>query len=145
MRSGSFDFVEYASQVRHDYHAQLDRCAGSHAASLVERGDHAGQGIVLAKEKNGVLAVEIIVKICWRKGGCGCDVAHAGLREPPYAKLSARGAQDLHTPRQIAPLEKAVTLIVRSEVCQLYSPLPKRRYSPQRRSTSLVSLLCLSI
>src|SRR5260370_39425763 len=140
MRSGSFHFVEYASQVRHDYHAQLDRCAGSHTASLVERGDHAGQGIVLAKEKNVVLAVEIIVKICRRKGGGCCDVAHARLREPAHAKLPSPSAQDLQTPCQIAPLEKAVALIVCSAVWQLYSPLPKRRESLQHRSTLLVSL-----
>src|SRR6266851_7177672 len=127
VRGGSIDFVEYAPQVRRYYHAQLDRCAGSHAASLVKRGDHAVQGIVLAKEKNVLLTMEIVIKICRRKG-CGCrDVAHASLREPAHAKLSARGAQDLQTPRQIAPLEKTVALIVCSAVWQLHSPAQKRQ------------------
>src|SRR5258708_14685099 len=74
-RTGSFDFVEYASQVRHDYHAQLDRCPGSHTASLVERVDPAVQGIVLTTEETIVLALAAIVRVCGRKGG-GCrDVA----------------------------------------------------------------------
>src|SRR5712692_611688 len=97
MRRGPLDFVEDASQMRHDHHAQFYRRAGSHAASLVERRDHPIQGIVLAKEENVLLSPEVVVKICRRKGrGCR-NVAHAGLRETTRAKLSPRGAQDLQS------------------------------------------------
>src|SRR5260370_30824899 len=111
MRSGSLDFVEYASQVRHNNHAQLYRCTGSHSASIVECGNQAVQRIVLAKEKNVVLAAEVVVKICRRKRrGCR-DVAHPSLRESAYTELSSRGAQDLQAADKITPPQMAVPLI----------------------------------
>src|SRR2546427_9395342 len=38
-RGGSLDFVEDASQMRHDHHAHLCRCTSSHPASIVESRD----------------------------------------------------------------------------------------------------------
>src|SRR6266446_4793851 len=95
--------------MRRDHHAQLDGRAGSHTTGLIERGDHAIQGIVLAKKENVVFAPEVVVKICRRKGsGCG-NVAHAGIRKSAHAKFSSRGAQDVQAPRKIASLEVAVS------------------------------------
>src|SRR5438132_9954268 len=109
MRGGALDFVKYASQMRNDHHAQLDGRAGSHAASLIERGDHAIQRIVLAKEKNVVFAAEVVVKIGRRKSsGCG-NVTHAGLGKPAHAKFPPGRAQDFQAPRKVASLEKAVS------------------------------------
>src|SRR5260370_37460802 len=127
MRWGPFDFVEYTWQLGHDYRAQLCRGAGSHAASLVERSDHSIQGIVLTKEENFVLAAEVVVEICRGKGRRCRNVAHAGLRKPAHAKLSPRGAQDLHASRKIAPPEMAVTLTLHLVVGQLHSPALERR------------------
>jgi hypothetical protein len=82
----------------------------AHPAGLVERGNHTIQGIVLTEVQNLVLPREVVVEICRRKGGRGCDVAHTGLREPTDAKLFSRGAQDLQAPRKIAPPQMAIAL-----------------------------------
>src|SRR6266404_9934964 len=87
MRGGTLDFVEYASQMRNDHHAELRCCAGSHPASLVESRDHPIQGIVLTKKEDFVFSPEVVVKICRRKGRGCCNVAHAGLRKSAHAKL----------------------------------------------------------
>src|ERR1700674_3731493 len=108
--------------MRHDDRAQLYRCAGSHAARLVERRDHPVQRIVLAKKENVVLAAEVVVEICRRKGRGCCNVAHAGLRETAHAKLSTCGAQDLQPPCIVAPSEMATALTLRLAVWQLHSP-----------------------
>src|SRR6266576_284685 len=127
MRGGTLDFVEHASQMRHDYHAQLCRDAGSHPASLVERRDHPIQRIVLTKKEDFVFPPEVVVKICRRKGRCRRNIPHAGLREPAYPKLSPRGAQDFQTPRKIASLGMAIALTLRLDVGQLDSPALERK------------------
>src|SRR5438045_232985 len=74
MRCRTLDFIEYASQMRDNYHAQLDCRAGSHAASFLKCFDHAIQRIVLAEEENVVLASKVVVKICRRKRSSGGNV-----------------------------------------------------------------------
>src|SRR6266446_10215695 len=88
MRGGSLDFVEDASQMRHDHHAHLCRCTSSHPASIVESRDHSIQGIVLTKKEDFVFSPEVVVKICRRKCRSCCNVAHAGFRKSAHAKLS---------------------------------------------------------
>src|SRR6266516_2346664 len=110
MRRGTLDFVEYAPQMGRNHQAQFRCRACSHLAGFVERSNHTIQGIVLAEVQNLVLPREVVVEICRRKGGRGCDVAHTGLREPTDAKLFSRGAQDLQAPRKIAPPQMAIAL-----------------------------------
>src|SRR5947208_14473757 len=116
MRCRTLDFIEYASQMRDNYHAQLDCRSGSHAASFVKCFDHAIQRIVLAEEENVVLASEVVVKICRGKRSSRGNVAHAGLGKSAHAKLFPRSAQDFQAPRKVAPSKMAVSLTrLRSE------------------------------
>src|SRR6266478_1938161 len=116
MRGGTLDFVEHASQMRNDHHAELRCCAGSHPASRVERRDHPIEGIVLTKKEDFAFPPEVVVKICRRKGRCRRNIPHAGFRKPAYPKLSPRGAQDFQTPRKIASLGMAIALTLGLEV-----------------------------
>src|SRR6266853_4160593 len=120
MCGGAFNLVEDAAQMRHDHHAHFYRGAGSHAAGLVERRNHAVQRIVLAKEENVVLAAEVIVEVSRRKcRGC-CDVTHTGLRKAADSKLSPRGSQNFEAPGKVAPSEMAVAPPFRLAVQRLH-------------------------
>src|SRR5258708_15559152 len=136
MRGGTFDFVEDASQVRHDDHAQLNRGARPLAANLVKRGDHAVQGGILAKEEKLVLALKIVVEICLGKTRGGGNVAHAGLREPANTELSSCSAQNFEAPRKIAPPDMAIASIVHLQFDNPFLQHPKNS-----KAAGLVRLL----
>src|SRR6266849_1736788 len=123
MSRGSFHFVEHAAQMRDDDKAQPRRGAGSHAASLFERGDHAVQGAVLAKEEDFVLSVEVVVEVARRKSGSLGDITHTGFRKATITKLSPCGAQDLQSPREIALSNPAVARVSVLPFWQCASPL----------------------
>src|SRR6266852_3343964 len=126
MRRRPFDLVEDASQMRHDDQAQLDRCTGSSAPDLVKSFDHTVQGIVLAKEEDVVLAVEIVIQIRRRKIRRGCNVAHAGLCESAHTELPSCSAQNLKSLLKIASSEAAIAPTLDLNVWQIHSSALER-------------------
>src|SRR5712675_1143699 len=105
MRGGAFDFVKDAMQMEGDYGAKFFRGGGSCAASSVEIGDQAIEGIVLAEEEDFVFAAEIVIEIGRGEvGGCG-DFAHSGFGVAADAEFASGGAQDVQPAGEIAALQ----------------------------------------
>jgi hypothetical protein len=65
----------------------------------------------LAKEKDFVLAPEIVVEVGRREGSGLRNVAHAGFRKSAYAELSACCSKDFKASRKVAAAQTAVTWI----------------------------------
>lgn len=106
MGGGTFYFVENAVQMKVDGCTEFfaGRLA-SGAASFFQVGDQAVEGVVLAEEKDFILAAEIVVEIGGGEVGGGGDFAHAGFAEAASAEFAAGGAEDLEAARQATALE----------------------------------------
>ena len=106
MGGGAFDFVEQAVQVEEDDCAKFFACGlRSHAASSLEIGDQAIEGVVLAEEEDFVFAAEIVIEVGRGEIGGSGDFAHAGFGEAPRAKFATGGAQNLEAASEVAALE----------------------------------------
>src|ERR1700738_4405190 len=105
MSGGAFNSVEDAVQVEEDDCAKFFACGlSSHAASVLEVGDQAIQGVVLAEEEDFVFAAEIVVEVGGGEIGGGGDFAHAGFGEAAGAKFAAGGAEDFEAAGEVAAL-----------------------------------------
>src|ERR1700681_4138663 len=96
------------------------------AASLLQSGEQAVQGAVLAEEKDFVFATKIVVEIGGGEVRGRGNVAHAGFKKTARAKLAAGCAQNLKPSRQMAPAQAAVTVKKRpwSQVHSFFVRLP---------------------
>src|SRR6267143_614557 len=89
MGGGALDFVEHAVQMEEDDCAEFFGCGSrSRAASFLEIGDQAIEGVVLAEEEDFVFASEIVVEVGGGEVSGGGDFAHAGFGEAAGADFA---------------------------------------------------------
>ena len=97
MRPGSFHFIDQAEDVGDREVSD----AGGEGSSIFpgesQRREQAIQRLVLAEEKQLLLAAEIVVQVPVRQVGGDGDLAHAGGGEAAGPKHARGGAHDLHT------------------------------------------------
>src|SRR5260221_7084262 len=106
MGGGALDFVEHAVQMEEDDCAEFFGCGSrSRAASFLEIGDQAIEGVVLAEEEDFVFASEIVVEVGSGEVSGGGDFAHAGFGEAAGAEFTAGGAQNFEAAGEGAALE----------------------------------------
>src|SRR5258708_39421916 len=105
MGGGALDFVEHAVQMEEDDCAEFFGCGSrSRAASFLEIGDQAIEGVVLAEEEDFVFASEIVVEVGSGEVSGGGDFAHAGFGEAAGAEFTAGGAQNFEAAGEVAAL-----------------------------------------
>src|SRR5260221_12656418 len=103
MGGGALDFVEHAVQMEEDDCAEFFGCGSrSRAASFLEIGDQAIEGVVLAEEEDFVFASEIVVEVGGGEVSGGGDFAHAGFGEAAGAEFASGGAQNFEGEGQVA-------------------------------------------
>src|SRR5260221_1498565 len=106
MGGGALDFVEHAVQMEEDDCAEFFGCGSrSRAASFLEIGDQAIEGVVLAEEEDFVFASEIVVEVGGGEVSGGGDFAHAGFGEAAGAEFASGGAQNFEAADEVAALE----------------------------------------
>src|SRR5258708_33133481 len=105
MGGGALDFVEHAVQMEEDDCAEFFGCGSrSRAASFLEIGDQAIEGVVLAEEEDFVFASEIVVEGGGGEVSGGGDFAHAGFGEAAGAEFSAGGGENFWGGGEVAAL-----------------------------------------
>src|SRR6267378_225766 len=124
MGGGALDFVEHAVQMEEDDCAEFFGCGSrSRAASFLEIGDQAIEGVVLAEEEDFVFASVIVVEVGGGEVGGGGDFAHAGFGEAAGSEFAAGGAEYFEAAGEVAALEAGGThgdrMALREACCQL--------------------------
>src|SRR5260221_6371086 len=106
MGGGALDFVEHGVQMEEDDCAEFFGCGSrSRAASFLEIGDQAIEGVVLAEEEDFVFAAEIVVEVGGGEVGGGGDFAHACFGESADAEFATGGAENFEAAGEVAALE----------------------------------------